>query len=704
LNRRNFAARAALFLLSSVVGLAQPENLSLQPSRPATPGNHGVAAEEFEPNLGALRRAAAELQFQLPGGQVVVLSRRGGESRSQGDVFWHGTVMFDTDSQVTLTVRRGLLAGSIRTRDGVYEIQPERGRHKVERLNLSSFAPCAQPRVPNSSTAQGADVAVESAFAAAEDQTASASAIAEIHLLSMYTPQARDAAGGVAEIEAQIQAAVDNANLAFSNSQVNARYTLVHTALANRNDTGNMSSDLSWLAGDAATATLRNQYGADMVSLIVANGGSSCGIGYVMRNPGPGFASSAFQVTDRDCAVGNLTFAHEHGHNLGLEHDPANGPAPTSASYPWSFGHFVNGSFRTVMSYSSPCANGCTRVAYFSNPSVSYLGAPTGIIDQRDNARTSNLTTPIAAAFRAPASGSPPAAPTALGATVVSSSQINLNWNDNASNETGFKIERSTDGVNFSQIATAGANATSYSNSGLAASTTYTYRVRAYNGGGDSAYSNPAAGTTSSASPPLAPSGLAASAVSSSQINLTWQDNAGNETGFKVERSTDGVNFSQIATTGANVASYSNTGLTASTIYHYRVRSYNGDGDSNYSNTANATTQAAAPAAPAAPASLTATAAYTGSGKNKTFAGVNLTWADTSSNETLFRIERCQASGKGNSVTCTFATLATVGANVTSYADPAASFSNPSGTFQYRVRSENAVGPSAWVQTQLNLR
>src|SRR6185436_7970212 len=101
-------------------------------------------------------------------------------------------------------------------------------------------------------------------------------------------------------------------------------------------------------------------------------------------------------------------------------------------------------------------------------------------------------------------------------------------WTDNANNETGFKIERKTGAAGtYSQIATVGANVTTYNNTGLAASTTYYYRVRANNGSGDSAYSNEANATTqAAASPPAAPSGLSASAVSSSQINLAWTDNS----------------------------------------------------------------------------------------------------------------------------------------------------------------------------------
>jgi len=91
-----------------------------------------------------------------------------------------------------------------------------------------------------------------------------------------------------------------------------------------------------------------------------------------------------------------------------------------------------------------------------------------------------------------------PAAPSSLTATVASSSQIKLAWRDNANNEDGFKIERcqGTGCTNFVQIAQAGAGITSYSNTGLARNTVYSYRVRAYNSIGNSAYSNVASART----------------------------------------------------------------------------------------------------------------------------------------------------------------------------------------------------------------
>jgi galactose oxidase len=89
-----------------------------------------------------------------------------------------------------------------------------------------------------------------------------------------------------------------------------------------------------------------------------------------------------------------------------------------------------------------------------------------------------------------------------------------------------------------------------------------------------------------------APTNLTATAASSSQINLSWSDKSNTEKGFKVYRARvdRNINFHRIATVGANVTTYTDTGLRASTTYRYRVRAYNAGGNSNYSNTADATT------------------------------------------------------------------------------------------------------------------
>jgi hypothetical protein len=178
-----------------------------------------------------------------------------------------------------------------------------------------------------------------------------------------------------------------------------------------------------------------------------------------------------------------------------------------------------------------------------------------------------------------------PAAPTQLSATAVSSSQINLAWTDNASNESGFRIERSADGATFTEIGVVTSNVTTYSDTLLSAATQYWYRVRAYNATGPSAFAGPTSATTMSAPPsvPSAPSGLSASRQSS-QITLTWTDTSNNETGFSIERSPDGQAFSQIASVAQNVSTYVDTSPGSSKFVFYRVRAFNLAGNSAFSS------------------------------------------------------------------------------------------------------------------------
>jgi titin len=175
-----------------------------------------------------------------------------------------------------------------------------------------------------------------------------------------------------------------------------------------------------------------------------------------------------------------------------------------------------------------------------------------------------------------------------LTATAVSSSRIDLSWEDNSNDETNFRIYRSTNGINFVFTYNLGANVSSFSDTGRIAGTTYYYQVQAVNSNGTSGFSNTANATTFP--PPAPPSNLTATAISSSRIDLAWTDNSSDEDGFKIYRSTDNVNFVFYTTVGANVTTRSNTNLSSSTTYYYRVFAYNSGGNSADSNVASATT------------------------------------------------------------------------------------------------------------------
>ncbi|MDQ3282586.1 MAG: metallophosphoesterase, partial [Acidobacteriota bacterium] len=235
------------------------------------------------------------------------------------------------------------------------------------------------------------------------------------------------------------------------------------------------------------------------------------------------------------------------------------------------------------------------------------------VLDVRGNTLTAKFlreTGVIADSFEIQKGNRAPAAATALTATATSETAINLAWTDGSNNEDGFRIERCTGTActSFTQVGQVAANSTTYSDSALTAATVYRYRVQAYNKIGATPSTEAEATTLGTAAPaaPNPPTGLTASAASTTQINLTWTDNSSNEDGFRVERCSGAscTNFTQVAQTATNVTSYSDSGLTASTLYRYRVVAFNAGGVSATSSIAESTTQTAV-TVPGAPAGVT---------------------------------------------------------------------------------------------------
>jgi hypothetical protein len=180
-----------------------------------------------------------------------------------------------------------------------------------------------------------------------------------------------------------------------------------------------------------------------------------------------------------------------------------------------------------------------------------------------------------------------PTAPSGLTATALSFQRIDLAWQP-SDDADGYEIQQSTDGATWTSLGRGGTG-TNAMLFGLQSSTTYFFRVRGFNSGGDSPFSNVASATTFGFAPG-APVGLTATTVSRSQIDLRWIEGSGNESRFEIERATDGRHFRLVGSVGANVTTFSSTRLKAGQTYTFRVRACNEHGCSPPSNDASATT------------------------------------------------------------------------------------------------------------------
>ena len=268
-----------------------------------------------------------------------------------------------------------------------------------------------------------------------------------------------------------------------------------------------------------------------------------------------------------------------------------------------------------------------------------------------------------------------PAEPLNPRVTATTQSSVTVAWDDKSSNETGFRFQyRIGTGAWTAVSATAPANATSFTITGLAAGTTYTFQVGAYNSAGTkwSAYVN---GTTQTGiTLPAEPLNPRVTATTQSSVTVAWDDKSSNETGFRFQyRIGTGAWTAVSATAPANATSFTITGLAAGTTYTFQVGAYNSAG-TKWSAYVNGTTQTGItlPAEPLNPR-VTAT----------TQSSVTVAWDDKSSNETGFRFQYRIGTGAWTAVS------ATAPANATSFTITGLAAGT---TYTFQVGAYNSAG------------
>ena len=346
---------------------------------------------------------------------------------ADGNETWSATAATATG---TLSFAADGVRGSIQSGATTYSIVPVDGATHLLFEEGRSFPPTEEPLVPPAEPTWANDA--PAAPGSIGEFTAPPSAgdgAPVVRVLTVFDDLSSAYYGGDGNAVAELTATIDEVNAAYARSGVNL---VMQSAAIER---------VGYASSQAAGAELtritnpgdgildgvnqrRDALGADLVVLVtplgLTVGGASCGQAWLPQGSAsdPAFG---FAVVDPVCARGNLTFAHETGHNLGADHGPSGGRLGYNNGY-------INlaGGYRTIMAYPAVgCAAPCTRVPFFSNPAVQYNGQPTGS-DTQNNARVLNEFGPYVAAYRSGGVPAPLVCGPAAGTTLVSLSPARL--------------------------------------------------------------------------------------------------------------------------------------------------------------------------------------------------------------------------------------------------------------------------------------
>ncbi|HEV3311909.1 MAG TPA: fibronectin type III domain-containing protein, partial [Chloroflexota bacterium] len=346
--------------------------------------------------------------------------------------------------------------------------------------------------------------------------------------------------------------------------------------------------------------------------------------------------------------------------------------SPTQINLTWT--NQATGIYYTYVAQSTNDATWTTLASIYGAP-TSYTatgpfnGSTTYYYEVWDYLTTGSDTADSAvASVTTPAYPNPP---TLSSATPLSNTSIGLSWTA-ATGATGYLVDRSTNGGStWTTAGTTASGVTTFTDTGLTEATSYTYEVFGTNSVGDSAPS----GLLSAATQPAAPTGLIPTAVSGSQINLTWTDHSTAAAYYYVEQSPNGTTWTTIASlNGSTVNSDTATGpYSGSTTYYFEVYAYAYTGG----DSANATASLTTPAFPNQPTLSSATA--------QSATSVALAWSSVTG-ATGYTIEHSTNSGS------TWTTAGTVGTGVTTFTDTGLTQAT---TYTYEVIATNSAGSSA---------
>jgi hypothetical protein len=433
-----------------------------------------------------------------------------------------------------------------------------------------------------------------------------------IDIMVVYTPQAENSWGGQANTVANITQAITNMNTSVSNSGIsNVTFRLVHTAKISYAESGDFGTDLTRLSGISDgymdnVHSLRDQYGADLVSLVIGSPTSSCGMGYLNTNPSAYSSGNAFNVSLYSCVIGNFTLAHENGHNMGLRHDWYVDASTSPCSHHHGYVNEValsqgtsspaSSRWRTIMAYNDRCAVAgfnCTRVNIWSNPNVAYngdaAGKATGSAEPSDEAYAFHRMACLVAAFRPDASAAGGGggaatcdAPSGLNMSNITTSSSTANWSP-VSGAISYDVDYKASSSGTWITIAFGTTSTSWGFAGMSASTTYDWRVRTNCTSGSSGYTQSQFSTQGLTSC-NAPSGLSTLSITTSSATASWSPVSGANSYNVDYKSSSSGSWINIAS-GITSTSWNLAAMSPATNYDWRVRANCSSGSSSYTQT-----------------------------------------------------------------------------------------------------------------------
>ena len=336
--------------------------------------------------------AGDSVQIPVNPTRVLTYTKTKIESVGPTSFVWYGTLP-EMQGTAILVVNNGKITGTVRDNGAMYKIESVgNGKHAFIEIDHAGF-PADHPQQTadrRTKPPSGGGVTPTPILPPPPTPTPIPAGPSQIDVMVVYPPSILSVTG---DVNGLIALAVAETNQAYANSGVNIKMNLVAATQINYVEDGKtFLTMLSDLANNAAVAQQRTAVGADVVVMLTTHS-DYCGYGYV----GPS-AGSAYSVVHSGCATGHYSFAHEIGHNMGLDHDPLNA-SPGVATYAHGYQSTSSSpSWRTIMAYN--CSPGCPRLQYFSNPNLNYNGLAMGTPSTSDNARRLNETAAAVSAYR----------------------------------------------------------------------------------------------------------------------------------------------------------------------------------------------------------------------------------------------------------------------------------------------------------------